>query len=77
MITSNNIIKISIIYNNDILENCNFLFESNYTQNFEIINNAFTYIIDFTIFIIQIYNITITPIRLSHKVKLNTFFEYK
>ena len=66
-----------IAYNDIILKNRNFLFEFNCSQTFEFINKILIHVIDFTVLIILIYNVTIAFIRLSRKARLETFFEYK
>ena len=77
IIISNIIIKIFIAYNDTISKNRDFLFELNYAQDFEFINKVLIYIINFTILIILIYNITIAFVYLSQKIRLETLYEYK
>ena len=77
IIISNIIAKIFIVYNNIILENHDFLFESNCFQNFEFINEVLIHVVNFTILMILIYNITIIFVRLSRKARFETLFEYK
>ena len=77
IITSNIIAKIFIVYNDTILENRDFLFEPDYSQDFGFTNEILIHIINFTISMILIYNITIIFVRLSRKAKLEALFEYK
>ena len=65
------------MYKNGISKNRDFLFEFDYIQNFDFINKIFIYIVDFSIFIIQIYNIIIIFIHLFRKTKFEIFYKYK
>ena len=77
IITSNIIAEIFIVYNDIISKNRDFLFESDCSQNFEFTNEILTHVVDSTILIILIYNVTIAFIRLSRKTRFETLFEYK
>ena len=77
IIISNIIAKILIVYNDITLKNRDFLFESNCSQNFEFTNEILIHVVNFTILIILIYNVTIAFIRLSRKIRFEALFEYK
>ena len=77
ILVSNTTTEVLIAYKSIISEDRDFLFESDYIQNFELIGEVFTYIIDTIIFIIQVYNTIIISIRLSRKVKLRVLYEYE
>ena len=70
-------VKVSVAYKKNISKDRDFLFELNYAQNFEPIDEVFAYIVDFTISIIQVYNATTASIRLSRKSKLEALYKYK
>ena len=69
--------KIFIAYNDIILKNRDFLFESDCAQDFEFINEILIYIINFIILIILIYNITIIFVHLSRKIRFETLYKYE
>ena len=50
------ITKIFVIYKRVISKDRDFLFKSNYSQDFKSTNNIFAHVTNFIIFIIQIYN---------------------
>ena len=77
ILVSSTTTEVSVIYKNIISEDRDFLFESDCIQNFELIGEVFTYIVDAIIFIIQIYNTIIISIRLSRKAKLRALYEYE
>ena len=52
IIASDVIMKIFIVYKNDISKDRDFLFESDYFQNFKLIDGVFVHVIDFIIFFI-------------------------
>ena len=77
IITPNIITEVPIAYNDTISENKDFLFESDCAQEFEPADEIFAHIVDFTISIIQVYNATTAPMRLSRKTRLGALYEYE
>ena len=76
-IASNITTEVPIAYNDTIPEDRDFLFEPDCAQEFESANEIFAHIVDFTISMIQIYNVTAVPIRLPRKARLEALYEYK
>ena len=77
IIASNATTKILIVYKKIISKDRDFLFKSNYSQDFESINSVFAYVTNFIISIIQVYNVIIIFVRISRKTRLRALFEYE
>ena len=77
IIISNITTKVPIAYNNTISKDRDFLFEPDCAQEFEFADEVFAHIVDSTISMIQVYNVTAAPVRLSRKIRLEALYEYE
>ena len=68
--------NVFIIYNEDLSNDKNFLFESHCSKNLSRENDVYTHIIDSFFFFVQVNNVIARSIILSRRVKLNTVIEY-
>ena len=70
------LIKISVIFYDDLSNDKNFLFESQCTTYLNQNENVFAHIIDSNLFFIQIHNITIESITLTKRARLKSIMKY-
>ena len=70
------LIKISIIFHDDLSNDKNFLFEFQCSTYLNQNENVFAHIIDSNLFFIQIHNITIESITLIKRTRLKSIMKY-
>ena len=72
----NEIIKISMIFNDDLSIDRNFLFESQCNAYLNQNDDVFVYIIDANMFFVQVHNTSNSSIILSRRARLNLIMKY-
>ena len=70
-------VEVPVSYNGRIPEDRDFLFEPDCSQNFGPSGGVFAHVVDSTISMVQVYNATAAPVKLPHKAKLGSLFEYE
>lgn len=70
-------LKVPVAYNGAIPEDRDFLFEPDCAQDFGPTGGVFAHVVDHTISMVQVYNATVTPVRLPRKARLGALYEYE